>query len=195
MKIAGIILASGNSRRMGENKYHLPLGKQEVYQYAASLLQDIPVARRFLVTNDPQMSQYCGKMGIETVANPLAAEGKASSIREGVQAAGEVDGYLFMTADQPLVSRETCRKILKTQEENPDSIIQPVYAGEKGMPVCIPGSYRKALLQLKGEQGGKTLMTPENTIPVPIQNGKEHQDIDTAEDYQVLQQWLRESEH
>lgn len=194
MKIAGIILASGNSRRMGENKYHLPLGQQEVYQYAVSLLQKLPLTKRFIVTNDPQMCQYCRKMGVETVANPLAAEGKASSIRAGVTAAGDVDGYLFMTADQPLVSLATCRQILEAQKTAPDHIIQPVYAGTRGMPVCIPASYKESLLQLKGEQGGKNLMTPKNTLSVRIQDGREHQDIDTAEDYRLLQQWLQERE-
>lgn len=193
MKIAGIILAAGFSRRLGKNKYHLLLGERELYQYAADLLEGLPLAKRLIVTNDAEMARYCASRGIQPVPNRNAEEGKASSIRAGVDAAGEVDGYFFLTADQPLVSAVSCQRILEAQEAEPEKIIQPVYGGEKGMPVCIPAVYAAALQQLKGEAGGKKLMTGENTRQVILSDAKEHQDLDTWEDYERLEQWIRET--
>ena len=193
MKIAGIILAAGFSRRMGKNKYHLLLGGWELYQYGADLLERLPLAKRLIVTNDAEIARYCIGKGIHPVSNGNAAEGKASSIRAGVDAAGQVDGYFFMTADQPLVSAVSCQKILEAQEAEPEKIIQPVYGGKQGMPVCIPAVYAAALQQLKGEAGGKKLMTGENTRQVILADAKEHQDLDTWEDYERLEQWIRET--
>lgn len=61
------------------------------------------------------------------------------------------------------------------------------------MPVCIPAVYAAALQQLKGEAGGKKLMTGENTRQVILADAKEHQDLDTWEDYERLEQWIRET--
>ena len=194
MKIAGIILAAGFSRRLGKNKYHLLLGDRELYQYAADLLEKLPLAKRVIVTNDTDIALYCAAKGIQPVSNRDAAEGKASSIRAGVDAAGEVDGYFFLTADQPLVSAASCQQLLEAQEVHPACIIQPVYRGQKGMPVCIPAHYAPALQQLTGEEGGKKLMTAENTRQVAIDREREHQDLDTWADYERLGQWIKEKD-
>lgn len=132
MKIAGIILAAGFSRRMGKNKYHLLLGGRELYQYGADLLERLPLAKRLIVTNDAEIARYCIGKGIHPVSNGNAAEGKASSIRAGVDAAGQVDGYFFMTADQPLVSAVSCQKSWKPRKLNLKRSSSRCTEGSKG---------------------------------------------------------------
>ena len=101
-------------------------------------------------------------------------------------AAGEKEGYFFFTADQPAVSRATCPAILQEHGRHPDSIIRPVYGTHPGMPVLMPGALRQELLALRYEQGGKSLMTDDNTIDLVIPRPEERLDIDTAEDYEKL---------
>ncbi len=54
------------------------------------------------------------------------------------------------------------------------------------MPVLMPGALRQELLALRYEQGGKSLMTDDNTIDLVIPRPEERLDIDTAEDYEKL---------
>ncbi len=54
------------------------------------------------------------------------------------------------------------------------------------MPVLMPGALRQELLALRYEQGGKSLMTDDNTIDLVIPGPEERLDIDTAEDYEKL---------
>ncbi len=119
MKVAGIVLAAGSSRRLGEPKQLVFLGGETLLARAARVAREAGLSQStFLVSWF--LVDMTWILGWEswTVAllylNERAAEGMASSIRVGVGAAAEagVDGVVVMACDQPAVSAGHLRELM-----------------------------------------------------------------------------------
>lgn len=125
-----------------------------------------------------------------TVENLCAEEGITSSLRLGVKSAGEeIDGYLFSVADQPWLSLETMRGLLR---QHLDGLIPGqkdisclTCNGRRGNPVLFDRTYREQLLALTGDKGGSRIMKkfPERVMEYAA-GERELEDIDYPEDLQ-----------
>ncbi len=125
-----------------------------------------------------------------TVENLCAEEGITSSLRLGVKSAGEeIDGYLFSVADQPWLSLETMRGLLR---QHLDGLIPGqkdisclTCNGRRGNPVLFDRTYREQLLALTGDKGGSRIMKkfPERVMEYAA-GERELKDIDYPEDLQ-----------
>lgn len=185
--ISAIIMASGFSRRMGENKLKLSIDGKEMYKYTLDLVAKSKLEPKILVTNDEEILAYGKKLGLSTYENPLAQEGKSGSITIGVEnTPKEVEGYMFFVCDQPFVSLETLEAITAAFRKNPDCIAVPFYEGKRGAPMLFPSKYREGLLSLTKDQGGVVLLKGAPVTEVAIPRGWEHIDIDTPKDYREV---------
>ncbi|MDO5714973.1 MAG: NTP transferase domain-containing protein [Tissierellia bacterium] len=187
MKLTAIIMASGFSTRMKENKLKLKIDQKKMYEYSIDLVSQYDFAEKILVSNDDEILSYASSKGIKTFENPQAEIGKSSSIKIGVRhSAQDTKGYMFFVADQPFLSLETVDKIVQKFIGNPKNITVPYYDGKRGAPMIFPRFLKDDLLQLKEDEGG-VLLIPENEMnPVSIQDGREHFDIDTPTDYETI---------
>ena len=194
MKIAAIILAAGLSTRMKTNKLQLDLQGMTLIERVLLKVSAVDFFEKIIVTNDPLIEERSKALKFIPVANELTALGQSSSIKEGVlHASREVEGYLFVMGDQPLLSKETLERILLSFKESPSSIILPVYGGKPGSPVLFPSSLREEFLLLEGDVGGKVLIQahPELVRTVGIPSEEELIDIDTLEDYETAKKRLQ----
>lgn len=174
---------------MGANKLHLQLQDRPIYEYGVDVLAKAPVDEKLLVTNDEAIAAYAQTRGLRTVANPEAPEGKSASIRQGVKAAGAMDAYIFIMADQPLLTVGTLEKLVQAHKTAPDKIICPEAGGRPGSPVLVPSAFRDALLALSGDKGAKSFMNGENTRIVHIEDVRELWDVDVPDAYaKVIQE-------
>lgn len=184
MNVSAIIMASGFSNRMGENKLKLDVKGKQMFEYTVDLVESLDFTKKILITNDNDIKNYAdGKM--EVFDNEKAEIGKSESIRIGVENSGDVEGYIFFVCDQPFVSKETVIKLLEKFKEK-DLITFPMYGKKRGAPMIFPKSYREDLINLKDDQGGVVLINEENSQKVLIETEKEHIDIDTREDYEKI---------
>lgn len=184
MNISAIVMASGFSNRMGENKLKLKVKDKRMFEYTVDLLEKLDFAEKILVTNDDDIKEYAnGKLKV--YENPNAEIGKSESIRIGVENSGEVDGYMFFVCDQPFLKEDTVEKIVdKFYKE--DLITFPMYGKKRGAPMVFPKSFKEGLLNLKEDEGGIVLITQENSQSVSIDSEMEHIDIDTREEYEKI---------
>ena len=183
--ISAIVMASGFSKRMGENKLKLRIDGKEMYKYTLDLVAEMDFQPKIVVSNDPEILDYGQSKGFETYDNPNAEVGKSESIRIGMEHTPEdVEGYMFFVCDQPFVSQTTVRNIVETFEKNCDRVTIPYYDGKRGAPMLFPRRCREELLMLKGDEGGVVLLGKEEVEKVHIQEGLEHTDIDTPKDYE-----------
>jgi CTP:molybdopterin cytidylyltransferase MocA len=176
-KTAGIMLAAGASRRLGQPKQDIRLGGE--------ILLDRTLRIATLAGLDPVYAvvepgrALASNLAATVLINPDAAEGMASSIRSGVRAASQscAEGVVILACDQPAVTAEHLRELIEASDHG-TRIVGSGYAQRKGVPAYFPASAFAQLLELRGDTGARDLLVSAHAIP--LANGE--LDIDTRED-------------
>lgn len=179
-------MASGLSRRMGEDKLKLEFRNKLLFQHIVDILEEIPLKEKIIVSSKEYILDYGKRKGFKTVYNKNPEEGQSTSIVNGLQAASDTSGYIFFVADQPFIKKKTILRLIECFVENPDKIIIPFYDHKKGSPVIFPLRVKKDLLQITGDQGGSVVIKKEssNCLKVDFKDRLEGIDIDDIETYE-----------
>jgi molybdenum cofactor cytidylyltransferase len=191
-RVAGIVLAAGDSSRMGRTKQLLPFHGKTILEFvvdtalASSLHQVIVV----LGHEAGALQSLLSGREVETVFNPDYGKGQSTSLQAGLRAITEkTDAVLFLLADQPLITSETIDLILDAYRRSPDSpIVLPVFQGRRGNPALFSRETFPRIEALSEDCGARPLFTEfaEGILTVPVADPSIHFDIDTEEDYQRL---------
>ena len=117
IKAAVIYLASGNSKRFGqENKLLQMIGTKPMYRYGLDRLIDLCKDHEgfeiIVVTQYQEIMKQTQYDPITTVFCPESKYGISWSIKAGIKAAKDVEFYSFFVADQPNMKRETIERFL-----------------------------------------------------------------------------------
>ena len=218
MKYSLIYLAAGNSRRFGKNKLLVEWNGRPLYEYGLNTLKEAVKDRTdseiLLVSQYPNILQAHPE--VVCVYSPKSTEGLSWSIRAGIECVlgreqkreqqqecrrlpdwQEGDHWLlFLTADQPLVEKETIQNLL-LQADNAERltsgktrIIRARYAGKEGSPVLFHASLIPELQQLSGDEGGRSVIRAHREEMAFVDSAEERQmaDVDTVEDLEKLEQ-------
>ena len=195
--VTAIVLAAGESRRMGTLKPLLPYGSGSVIQAVVRSLKASPVDRVLVVLghrSDEIAADLAGEE-IETVFNPRYPEGMLTSVQAGIAAAApETEWFVVALGDQPSLRPETVRRLLGAAAQSGSAIVVPSYNNRRGHPLLIHARYREEIAGLSPEVGLRELMQrhPDEIRHVVIPDETVLQDMDTPEDYQRELQRLRE---
>jgi len=184
-----IILAAGESARLGQPKQNLVFGDKTLLQNAvetglASVCQAIIVV---LGANEEVIMPTVNQYPVNIVHNADWAEGMASSIRLGIAEAKKNSGItsvIFMLCDQPFVSTGLLNELAAAGAEN--DLVACVYNNTAGVPVLFTTKYFGELQLLTGDEGAKQLLLKygEDVLTIPFRMGGV--DIDTMNDYEKL---------
>lgn len=122
---------------------------------------------------------------METVLNPRYAEGMLTSVQAGAAAAPEAEWLVIALGDQPSLRPGTVSALLAAAREAPGSIVVPSYAGRRGHPLVIHGSYRGEIAGLDPGVGLRELLQrhPEAVRHLVLPDESVLHDMDTPEDY------------
>jgi molybdenum cofactor cytidylyltransferase len=198
-RFAAIVLAAGQSSRMGAHKLLLPLGDRPLIAHAiiaacASSANPVIVvlghdAERVAATLPPGRQQV--------IVNPDYQEGMSTSLRAGLAAIPpQTTGALILLGDQPLVRVDLVEQMLAEARESPASILAASYGGRRGNPVYFPRVYFDELRKITGDEGGRSVIQRhlDSVRLVPIANADAALDADAPDDYQrILAAWERQS--
>ena len=190
MKITAIILAGGLSRRMGRNKLNLfvegePM-LQRVFDTALSAGFHEIILVRGEGTKSPSMPANAPDVPYEEILNLEQEKGIAFSIKLGLSVSDPLaDGFVFLMADQPFLSKETLEILKERFQACPRHIIQPVYGTRPGGPVFFPASLKEDLSMLTGDTGGRQVMArhPELVLQEFLPESRESVDLDDRATY------------
>lgn len=184
--ITGIIMASGFSKRMGKDKLLLDINGETLIERVIKAVKESNIEEIIMTYKNYDIKAIGDKYNLNTVYNSNAEEGQSSSIKVGIKAAKpNTDGYVFFVADQPFLSSEVINKIINEFYKNTSMIVVPLYKDKKGNPVIFPFQFKKELLMLEGDIGGrKIIMNNLNRVKyIKIDNFSAGQDIDTWDEY------------
>jgi molybdenum cofactor cytidylyltransferase len=143
VSIAAIILAAGESRRMGQPKALLPFRGGTFLSVLADTLSlsCSPVCAVFGA--DAKRLMSCAPASVRTAENPNYAAGMLTSLQAGLRALAPLpDRVLFTLVDHPAVAPATIRALLDSAAR----IVIPKCSGKRGHPVVIARGIAEEIL-------------------------------------------------
>ncbi len=186
-----IILAAGNSSRLGRPKQLLTFRGKLLVQHAVDEALQAKPGAVVVVTGAgaEEVSVSLADRAVTIVYNAHWLEGMASGIVAGVEKMVQlqsVTNFLITVCDQPFVSAALFRDMIKRKRDTGKGIVACAYAGSMGTPVLFDEKYQRDLLHLKGKEGAKALVKGSAKDVATVQFSKGNIDIDTEEDYSGL---------
>ena len=184
-----IILAAGASSRMNEPKQLLPFNGKTLLTHTIdeavkSGLQVIVV----LGANERIITEHLQNDFTSLVFNENWREGISASIKAGLNKALEKNSYIenciLCVCDQPYISANLFGSLCDKKKTSGKKIVASWYAATLGTPVLFDKKYFDALLNLKGDNGAKKLLSlyHDDIASIPFEKGE--LDIDTKLDYE-----------
>jgi molybdenum cofactor cytidylyltransferase len=186
--ISAILLGAGESKRMGVDKLSLPWRRRTVLEHCFETLLKSEVQEIVVVLgprNKWVKDRFQGGKA-KVVVNPYSKRGMSTSIRKGLQAIHpDSAGILIALGDHPFLKTRTINALIRAFDRGGKGIIIPSFQGRMGHPVIFHKRYRKELLNLRGDVGGRTVVDrhPEAVKLVPVKSEGVVKDVDTWQDY------------
>jgi molybdenum cofactor cytidylyltransferase len=186
--ISAILLGAGKSKRMGVDKLSLPWGRKTVLEHCFETLLRSKVEEVVVVLNlrKKGIKDLFLRPRVKIVMNPYSKKGMSTSIRRGLQMIHPYSqGILIALGDQPYLKARTINALIRAFSQRKEGIILPSFQGRMGHPVIFDQKYKKELLSLKGDVGGRSIIErhPEDVRRVPVKSAGVVKDIDTWQDY------------
>lgn len=187
-RIAALILAAGQSRRMGEaNKLLADIGGRPMVAHvaeAAKASQADPVVAVLGHEAGHVRAALAGR-DILFAENPDYAEGISSSLKAGLKALPRgVEGVLVCLGDMPRVTAGQIDRLIEAF--NPlegRAICVPTFNGKRGNPVLFARRFFEEMEAVSGDVGARHLIgqAPELVCEVEMEDRGVLLDIDTPE--------------
>lgn len=184
--ISAIIMASGFSRRMGENKLLLKYKGSILAERVFKSVKDMNFNEVIVVTHYEEIIRLSEEYGFKNIINKNAEVGQSESIKLGLNNAKDNRGYMFFVADQPFIDTNYLNKLVEEFKKDPEYIVIPRNGEKTGNPVIFPCSKKSDLLKLNNDEKGKKVIAQSSKIKYVEVPKKMLLDIDTREEYEKL---------
>jgi molybdenum cofactor cytidylyltransferase len=189
MKFTAIVLAAGESRRMGTLKPLLPFGSRTVIETVVGALLRCPIDEVLVVLGHRAEEIESQLMGyaVRTVLNRDYPSGMLSSVQSGIAAADpDTDWFAIALADQPALDAEVTTRLIELARAGTAGILVPSFDGRRGHPLLIHRCYRDEIATLSPEIGLRELIQrhPDEIHHVPVATDAVVRDMDTREEYE-----------
>lgn len=193
IRISGILLAAGESKRMGKPKLILNLGKSNIINATIDNLLKSEIYELIIVLGHEaqkiESSLSTQDKRIKFVTNKNYREGMSTSIKCGVLTTSkESEAFLIALGDQPLISPKVINRLIEKYQSSKVGIVTVMHKSFRGHPVLISKKYVKELLSLNGDIGARDLLKQhlDDTASIKIESSEEFFDIDRTQDYEEL---------
>lgn len=199
--IAAVLLAAGQSRRMGRPKMVLPWkGGETMIAHVAQVFLDGGAAPVVVVTGaDRELVEAAvGGMPVRTAFNPSYAEGEMlSSVQAGLRSldANEIEAAAVAPGDLPYLLPETVRALLDRWQARASLLLAPSYERRRGHPMILARAEWPAVLRL---ERGKTMRDffrtrAEEIEYLLVEDAGVIRDVDSPEQYEgPEQEWKQD---
>lgn len=186
MEVVGIIMASGFSRRLEKNKLLLKLDttNKTLIERTIETIIESQISELIIVYREDIILSKANRYNVDKIKNENAEVGQSESIKLALNNFSNKEvGYMFFVGDQYFLNKTTINRMINEFKNNPNSIIIPKGKKNIGNPIIFPYKFRKKLLKLEGDVGGRRVINfDEDKIVFIDVEDKELWDVDTEKD-------------
>jgi CTP:molybdopterin cytidylyltransferase MocA len=179
--VAGILLAAGAGRRLGQPKALLDLGGQPLVSRGIALLKAGGAGPVIVVTGAAAVNLT----GVITVHNPHWASGMGSSLAAGLATVPDTClAAVVALVDQPLVGAAAVRRLIDAYRGGA-SVAVAAYGGRPRNPVLLARQHWAEVTALAaGDAGARAFLRARPDLVTLVECGDtgSPDDIDTSED-------------
>jgi len=189
--VVPVILAAGNSQRMGYPKALLPLGEEIFLTRILRVLREAGLARPRLVLGREAtlIKARIGEYPTDILVNRDPDRGQLSSIQLGISGLPEeIEAVMLWPVDQPAVSVELTRRLVELFVTKNCRIAVPFRDGKRGHPAIFHRTLLHEFMDAPMEKGAKGIISryESETCFLPTDEQAAFTDIDTPSDYLKL---------
>ncbi|HQX51465.1 MAG TPA: nucleotidyltransferase family protein [Planctomycetaceae bacterium] len=200
--ISAIVLAAGQSVRMGSQKVLLPYGKSTVIEHIVNVLKTGGVDEVVVITGhqSENVAAALSKTAAKIVRNEQYLSGMLSSVRCGVRAASaNTQAYLVALGDQPSIRASVVATLVAAFAAEPTDqgvILMPTFDRRRGHPLLFSRHFREDVLHRFDETGLRGLLDayPERIRDIAADESGILRDMDYPADYEFELRMRRELE-
>lgn len=186
--VSAILLAAGESQRMGRPKQLLPFGSSTILGKTIDNLLSSRADEVIVVlgTRAGAMKQVIAGRQVKVVVNPDYRKGMSASLIAGLERVDSKAQWVMVAlADQPLIDKDTYNRLIEEALGCDMGIILPTYRSKRGNPVIFSIKYKDELLGLEGDVGGREILRkhPDDILEVAVGSEGVTIDINNLDDY------------
>lgn len=196
-RVSAIVLAAGDSIRMGVPKALLPDRRGRPFLLrildtlaAADLRRAVVVAGRHFDDIQELIRGSSVAIPATLVRNPDPARGQLSSLHVGMDVAIDAmtDCVLVTLVDVPAVAAATCSTLVDAWRHSRAAIVRPQVGSRHGHPVIFDRGIFAELRAAPIDQGARAVVhaDPTRLLNVPVDDPGCLVDVDTPDDYARL---------
>ena len=192
-RVAAVVLAAGQSSRMGSNKLLADLKGQPMIRRSVAAMRQAADLTVVVTGRDAgEIGKALDGLPVMLVHNAHFAEGMSTSLRAGIEALPpDTDVAVIALGDMPLVSPEVARRLIAAY--NPAehrSVCVPVFKGTRGNPVLWGRQHFEALKGMSGDRGARALLDQlaDDVVEVAMADEAVLLDADTPEALERLRE-------
>jgi molybdenum cofactor cytidylyltransferase len=191
---AAIILAAGQSRRMGRQKLLLPIGEKTMIAHIVDQIlaagADSSIHPVIVVVSEksPDRAAIIASLAgrpVQFVDNPAPESEMLSSIRCGLRALPpDCDGALIALGDQPTITTRLVSQLASTFADH-SKIVAPTHGNKRGHPLLIPARLFSEILHSELPDGLRSFLDAhrDETVCLPQDTADVVEDVDHPADY------------
>jgi len=189
-RIAAVVLAAGQSRRMGpSNKLLMEIEGIPLVRRTVMALGAAQVAQVIVVTGhqEPEVRKALAGLNVTIVYNPRYAEGLSTSLKAGIGAlASDIAAAVVGLGDMPGVTAEHVNRLIAGFSEGGDRAIGvPVHNGKRGNPVLWARRFFEDMQGVAGDVGARHLIGANESLVYEVEFG----DTAVLTDLDTPEQW------
>lgn len=159
-RVAAIVLAAGQSSRMGSNKLLADVNGQPMIRRSVAAMRQAADLTVVVTGRDAEaIATALDGLPVTLVHNAQFAAGLSTSLRAGIAALPpDTDVAVIALGDMPLVGPDVVRRLIAAYSPAEHrSICVPVFKGERGNPVLWGRQHFEALKGMSGDRGARVL--------------------------------------
>lgn len=187
-----VILAAGESQRMGRPKQLLPWQGRTLLRHAVETAIASSCGPIVVTTGAHRPAVEADLLGLPILVAyaPDWARGMSASIRAGLDALlnthASLEGVVITLADQPLVERDDLSALVRMHRQTGKDLVASEYAGTRGVPLFVGARLFDEMRGLCGPGGAKGLLSRDPSRVAVVSAAGAAVDIDTPADYERL---------
>ncbi len=186
--VCALVLAAGESKRMGSPKQLLPFGDTSIIE---TLIQNIGksyVDHTIIVLGAryEEISEKISKYPVTISENRDYKKGMFTSVQQGLKDLPDQTGSIIvLLGDQPMISASLMDRLIDAHRHSDRGIAVASYKGKRGHPVMFDLKYRSEISGMGPDKSLRDFLGVhwDDVLEVELDSPEILRDIDTPEEY------------